>query len=146
MKDKAEFPDLTLSDRILKERSEGKEIGKVVNVPATVWTFPNDLPLIGKLIRTDQVTVRQAKQEGIEADGEAKRKFPIYVFEHLETKTYHSLAGASLDRSGLEVGHYYIVDPPIRKEFTPANGGAKRQFKDFGVIDITEQVLAELDK
>ena len=145
-KQDTEFPDLSFTDQLLQDRDDGLPVGKILNIPSTQWTFPEDLALIGKLIKVDEITMRQAQDKGFEEQTAAKRKFKIYIFEHYETKMFHSLAGSCLDQENMELERYYMIDRPIETDFNPSGGGAKRRYKDFRIEDITDRVLEDIKR
>lgn len=109
-----------------------KDKAKTVNLPSEVYKFPENTPLIGKFLKSDKVVLPEKNDEG-------KKTFNVFIFEHVQVKDkLYSLAGACLERlekdGVLIVGHTYIIESPISKEF---NG---KRFKDFPVYDITEEI------
>lgn len=105
-----------------------KDSSKSLNIPSEVWKFPDGLDLIGKYVKSEIIRAENGKKE-----------FKVFIFEHIEFGTHHSLAGAMFakmeDEKTLVPGRVYIICPPIKKEWDG------KQYKDFPIYDITEDVI-----
>lgn len=125
-------------DQLIDKAKTGKT-GTVLNMSHKKWDFDKNGELLGKYIAVEPIRLAK-KKEG------QNQEFNVHIFEQIPTKENVSVAGAALDAVKLVTGNCYVIGKPETKQFKSSKDGETRNFKDYGITDVTGQVNEDIKK